>query len=70
MRMKVLGIVGSKRKKGNTSILVRETFKAAELAGADTSLVYLGDLEIEGCRGCDKCAETHRCVIEDGMQGI
>ena len=70
MRLKVLGIVGSKRKKGNTSILVREALRAAEAGGAETALIHLGELDIQGCRGCDKCAETHRCVIEDDMQGI
>ncbi len=68
--MKVLGIVGSKRKKGNTSILVREALRAAEAGGAETTLIHLCDLDIQGCRGCEKCAETHRCVIEDDMQGV
>ncbi|MDD3718683.1 MAG: flavodoxin family protein [Actinomycetota bacterium] len=68
--MKVVGIVGSKRKQGNTAILVREALKAAEKGGAATVLVHLGDLDIQGCRGCEKCAETHKCVIEDDMQGI
>ena len=70
MGMRVLGIVGSKRKKGNTYILVEEALKAAETGGAETTLIHLGDLDIQGCRGCEKCAETHRCVIQDDMQDI
>ncbi len=68
--MKVLGIVGSKRRNGNTSILVQEALKAAAAGGAETALIHLVDLEIEGCRACEECAETHRCVIEDDMQKI
>lgn len=70
MGMKVLGIVGSKRKNGNTYILVKEALKAAEAGGAETTLIHLGDLDIQGCRGCEKCAETHECIIEDDMQNI
>ena len=70
MGMKVLGVVGSKRKEGNTSVLVKEALKAAKAGGAETTLIHLGDLDIQGCRGCEKCAETHRCVIDDAMQEI
>lgn len=68
--MKVVGIVGSKREHGNTAVLVREALKAAEEGGAATALIHLGDLDIQGCRGCEKCAETHVCVLDDDMQKI
>jgi len=41
MMMKILGIVGSKRKRGNTSILVETLLKAAETQGAQTEQLFL-----------------------------
>ncbi|RQD73631.1 MAG: flavodoxin family protein [Candidatus Syntrophonatronum acetioxidans] len=68
--MKVLGMVGSPRKKGNTSILVQEALKPFEKEGIETELVFLKDYEIEGCRGCEGCKDTYKCVIEDDMQKL
>ena len=66
--MKILGIAGSKRKKGNTSILLQEALKAAQKEGAETELIFLGDYTIKDCLGCEGCNETYRCVINDDMQ--
>ncbi len=68
--MKILGIAGSKRKKGNTSILLQEALKAARKEGAETHLIFLGDYSIKDCLGCEGCKETYRCVINDDMQKI
>jgi multimeric flavodoxin WrbA len=68
--MKILGIAGSKRKKGNTSILVQEALKAAQKEGAKTELIFLGDYSIMDCLGCEGCRDTYRCVINDDMQKI
>ncbi len=68
--MKILGVVGSPRKVGNTHTLVAAALEAAGRAGADTRLVMLRDFHIEGCRGCEGCATDHRCVIQDDMQNL
>lgn len=68
--MKVLGLVGSKRKTGNTFVLVQRALEAARVEGMDTELVFLDDYSIEGCRGCEGCKNTYRCVIQDGMQEL
>lgn len=68
--MKILGIVGSKRKKGNTSVLVNRALEKAKEAGAETELIFLGDYAITGCSGCGGCQKTRRCVINDDMQKI
>jgi len=68
--IKVLGIVGSKRKEGNTAGLVRVALEAAKEEGIDTDLIFLGDQEISDCTGCEGCKETYRCVIQDDMQKI
>lgn len=69
--MKILGISGSKRKNGNTATLIKETMIPFEKSeDFETEIVYLGDLIFEGCRGCEGCATTNRCVIKDGMQQV
>lgn len=68
--MKVLAIIGSKRKNGNTATLVEQSLKPFEEAGIQSETIFLGDLNFEGCRGCEGCAKTNRCVIKDDMQDV
>lgn len=68
--MKVLGIIGSRRKKGNTFQLVNSVLKGAENQGAETQLIFLGDYNIAPCIGCEGCKDSFRCVINDDMQKI
>ena len=67
---KVLGIVGSPRKGGNTHILVSQILKGAREMGARTELISLGKLKIRECDACHICWETEVCRINDGMKGI
>ncbi len=60
--MKVLGINGSARKDGNTTILIKEVFKELQQAGIETELVQLADQVVEPCRACFACAKTGKCV--------
>jgi len=66
--MKVLGIVFSPRKKGNTEILVNEALTGAKECGAETELVAVRDYEINPCEGCMSCEKTGKCKINDDMQ--
>jgi multimeric flavodoxin WrbA len=68
--MKVLGIVGSPRREGNTEILVREALLAAGDAGAETEIVLLHGKTIAPCDGCHTCFQTGFCKIKDDMQPI
>jgi len=65
--MDVLAIIGSKRSKGNTAVLTNEVAKGVMSEGHDCANVFLDDYEIEGCNGCESCADSWRCVVEDGM---
>jgi multimeric flavodoxin WrbA len=68
--MKVLGIVCSPRKGGNTEILVREALKGASASGATTRLVTVSGKDIRPCNGCRSCVDTGKCQIQDDMQEI
>ena len=66
----ILGIVGSPRPGGNTSILVTKALEAAASVGGKTNLIELSELNIEPCDGCYKCTEQGRCVLEDDLHII
>lgn len=67
--MKVVSFVGSKRKKGNTSII---TNFVCDVINKDinitTEIVYLSDYVFDGCKGCDGCHDSTNCVVNDDMQ--
>lgn len=68
--MKILGIVGSGRKKGNTDILVETVLNGAKNNGFEIEKIYLSDMNISCCKACEGCAKTGKCVIKDDMQII
>ena len=70
MPIKILGVVGSKRRRGNTSILVETLLEAAETQGAHTEQIFLDDYDFADCNGCEGCQKDFQCVVDDGMQAI
>ena len=69
--MKVVGVVCSPRKGGNTEILIGEALKGARSEGADTELITLAGKRIEFCDACYECEKKNGiCHIEDDMQPI
>ncbi|MCX7750803.1 MAG: flavodoxin family protein [Candidatus Bipolaricaulota bacterium] len=70
--MKVLGVVGSMRKEGNTGKLVQAVLEGAKdaAAGLRTQLLHLASLEIGPCQGCyEVCSKTpYKCVVKDDFQ--
>jgi multimeric flavodoxin WrbA len=69
-RVKVLGIIGSPRKGGNTELLLEEALKGAEAGGAEVQRLRVSDYAITPCRECHGCDETGECIILDDMQQI
>ena len=68
----VLIILGSPRKKGNSSALAAQISRGAESAGAEVETMFLHALKISPCRGCDTCKKpsSRGCAIKDDMQEI
>jgi multimeric flavodoxin WrbA len=68
----VLVILGSPRKKGNSSTLAARISGGAKSAGAEVETLFLQDLKISPCRGCDTCKkdDSKGCAINDDMQEI
>jgi multimeric flavodoxin WrbA len=69
--MKVLGLVGSPRREGNTDLLVNAVLYGAGAAGHVTEKVYLYDIKIEPCLDCAGCKTNGgKCVLGDGMKAV
>jgi len=60
--MKVLGISGSMRKKGNTAQLIQVVLDQCKEAGIKTEFVSLSGKKILPCMGCGRCEEEKWCV--------
>ena len=71
-RRKIIIVMGSPRKEGNSAILATQVAKGAEESGADVGSFYLHDMDISPCSACDSCRkETEKdCVIDDGMRPL
>jgi multimeric flavodoxin WrbA len=67
---KILGIIGSPRKKGNTDILVSKILEGAKTQGAEIESIYLGDLDIQECDGCHVCWKRKPCCKHDDMNPL
>jgi multimeric flavodoxin WrbA len=64
---RVLGIVGSPRRNGNTHTLVSTILEGASSQGAIVEDVLLGNLTIKECDGCHACWTGRDCVKKDDM---
>jgi len=68
--VRVLGIYGSPRKKGNSGLLLDRALEGARQAGAEVSSLRATRLKIGGCLECGGCDQTGTCVIDDDMQKV
>ena len=67
---RVLGLLGSPRKKGNSAALAAAAARGAESAGAEVETIYLNGLKISPCQACGSCRKAERsgCAQDDDMQ--
>jgi len=69
--MKVLGIMGSPRLRGNSDLLLDAALQGAESAGGECTKVVLQKLSLAPCRHCEGCTRTEgSCVVQDEMQAL
>lgn len=61
--MKVTGLVGSPRKKGNTDVLVDTFLEGASSAGAEVKKYFLASHTINQCMGCYR-----KCILKPGFR--
>jgi multimeric flavodoxin WrbA len=76
--MKILALIGSYRKKGNTARIVQmiearmRVLAAQQPALLEFETLYLGDLDIRPCRGCRACFDRGEdaCPLKDDISLI
>jgi multimeric flavodoxin WrbA len=69
---KIVVLVGSMRKHGNTEMLVSDFVKGAKENGNEVSVISVADYHIMPCTGCNACRKrvNKDCMIKDDMQTI
>ncbi len=72
MDIKILGLVGSPRKGGNTEVMVSTALEAARgYDGIRTELISLAGRKIHPCQGCSYCwFHEGVCKIKDDAEGL
>jgi multimeric flavodoxin WrbA len=68
--MKILALIGSPRKEGNTEILIEQILKGCEIKGHTHEKLYLYEYDIVPCLDCRACQKGDVCPQYDGMQEI
>jgi len=69
---KILIVMGSPRREGNSATLAKQVAAGAEVTGAEVESFYLHDMNIQTCTACDACREEtdSDCVIDDDMEAL
>ena len=68
--MKIVAIVGSPRRGGNTEIITRIALEEIRKQGLDTELVSLAGKTIAPCDACEGCRNTGKCHVRDDFELI
>ncbi|MBW2702339.1 MAG: flavodoxin family protein [Deltaproteobacteria bacterium] len=61
-QVRILGIVGSPRRQGNSTRLLEVALRAAGINGALVQTLGLDELRLQACDGCEACSEGLACV--------
>jgi multimeric flavodoxin WrbA len=69
-RKKIILVMGSPRKEGNSATLAKQVAAGAEAGGAEVESFYLQGMNIQPCTACNACREENSkgCVIDDDMK--
>ena len=73
--MRIVAVMGSPAKNGNTCRLAREVLKGARDSGAEIEEIFLAEKNIDYCKGCvgkinNMCMSTGKCRIEDEVEEL
>ena len=68
--MKLIGISGSPRSRGNTHLLLEATLEAARKEGVGVEEISLADVTIHPCEDCGVCSQAEDCPQNDDLWPI
>lgn len=68
---KIVVLVGSVRKEGNTDLLAKSFVDGAKIHN-DVEVISVADYKVNPCIGCNSCfsRENHQCFQKDDMESI
>jgi len=67
---KVVCVLGSPRRKGNTETIADRYLEAARECGAQVETFRLYDLNYQGCVACLGCKRAEACVLQDDLTPV
>ena len=69
---KVLVLLGSPRKKGNSALLAERIARGAKSVGAKVETLFIHGMKIAPCKSCYACQkpDSKGCSINDDMQSV
>ena len=67
---RILVVLGGGRQKGNTRQLADAFIQGAVDAGHEIELVFLNQVEVKGCIGCNACRYGKPCVQKGGFSEL
>lgn len=68
--MKIIAVISSPRRNGNTAALTCQAAAGARSVGADVEEINLPDYQIGFCKGCLSCLSQGACPIQDDFAMI
>lgn len=70
MGKNLLAISGGPRRNGVTAAMFTCAVRAARASGWNVTVIYLYQKQIAYCKGCQRCTDTGKCIIDDDIQEI
>ncbi|MDT8900035.1 flavodoxin family protein [Anaeroselena agilis] len=67
---KLVALMGSPRKQGNTATLVGEIIRGAQASGAEAEIFNLNEMKITPCQSCFHCRANEECAVKDDMEKV
>jgi len=68
--MKIVVLLGSPRKNGNSETVVQAVVAPIEKNGGAVEYIRLNELNLRPCQGCGGCDKTGICVVQDDMKDV
>jgi multimeric flavodoxin WrbA len=69
-RPKVVAVIGSPRRHGNTATLVDAALEELQASGCDCTRIVLSEVRINACDAHEDCGERRSCPHDDDMPGV
>ena len=69
--MKILCVLGSPRREGNSATIARRFIDTAKSLGAEVQVYELNRMNYRGCQGCGSCkTKTDKCATRDDLTQV